>query len=186
MQIQLERRKWIISRLFIPSKIVLYISRPFSKFHSRPPQEGVFIDRINRIDPIKSYNFNVSILFTSVSYKIIAKCGILCPKTLVLAEKQLVRQYISLQRLFAPWRSRNSVRITKSPITGKSFMAFNKVARETYILLFCGCHLSIVNWITNNAIKIVNKHDKSQKLLKDSRTVTYVHGTTIHQEKIYY
>ena len=49
----------------------------------------MFIDRIHRIDPTKTYNFNPPILFTFASHKIIAKFGILCPTTLLLTEKQL-------------------------------------------------------------------------------------------------
>ena len=40
--------------------------------------------------------------------------------------------YISLQRfaMFAPWRSHNPVRITKSPITGKSFIVTARVTKR--------------------------------------------------------
>ena len=51
-----------------------------------------------------------------------AKCGILCPKTLLLIDIQLHAKhfFVDLQ-FFAPWRSHNPLRITNSPITGKSF-----------------------------------------------------------------
>ena len=51
--------------------------------------QGVFIDRIYRINHTETWNFNAPTLVTSVSHKITAKCGILCPKTLLLTEKQL-------------------------------------------------------------------------------------------------
>ena len=51
--------------------------------------QGVFIDRIYRINHTETWNFNALTLVTSVSHKITAKCGILCPKTLLLTEKQL-------------------------------------------------------------------------------------------------
>ena len=89
MYVQLERLKWVrIPRSFIP-KLVLYISRPFSKFTVDLSQESVFIDRFHRIDPTKTYNFFAPTLVTSASHKITAKCCILCPKTLLLPEKQL-------------------------------------------------------------------------------------------------
>ena len=49
----------------------------------------MFIDRIYRINHTETWNFNAPTLVTSVSHKITAKCGILCPKTLLLTEKQL-------------------------------------------------------------------------------------------------
>ena len=49
----------------------------------------MFIDRIFRINHTETWNFNTPTLVTSVSHKITAKCGILCPKTLLLTEKQL-------------------------------------------------------------------------------------------------
>ena len=73
----------------IVTKLVLYISRPFSKFTVDLSQESVFIDRFHRIDPTKTYNFFAPTLVTSASHKITAKCCILCPKTLLLPEKQL-------------------------------------------------------------------------------------------------
>ena len=36
--------------------------------------------------------------------------------------------------MFAPWRSHNPVRITKSPITGKSFIAVVQIIAEDFIL----------------------------------------------------
>ena len=51
--------------------------------------QGVFFDRIYRINHTETWNFNAPTLVTSVSHKITAKCGILCPKTLLLTEKQL-------------------------------------------------------------------------------------------------
>ena len=75
------------SRSFMP-KLVLYISRPFSKFTVDLSQESVLIDRFHRIDPTKTYNLFAPTLVTSASHKITAKCCILCPKTLLLPEKQ--------------------------------------------------------------------------------------------------
>ena len=80
--------KGLIPRSFIP-KLVLYISRPISKFTVDLSQELVFIDRFHRIVPTKTYNFFAPTLVTSSSHKITAKCCILCPKTLLLPEKQL-------------------------------------------------------------------------------------------------
>ena len=51
--------------------------------------QGVFIDRIYRINRTETWNFNAPILVSSVSLKSTAKCGILCPKTPLLTEKQL-------------------------------------------------------------------------------------------------
>ena len=51
--------------------------------------QGVFIDTIYRINHPETWNFNPPTLVTSVSHKITAKCGILCPKTPLLTEKQL-------------------------------------------------------------------------------------------------
>ena len=100
-----------------------YIFRDHSVNFSLPSEKGMFIDRIHRIDPTKTYNFNAPILFTSASHKIIAKCGILCRKTLLSMENNST-SYISLYLLamIALWRSHIPVRITKSPITGKSFV----------------------------------------------------------------
>ena len=56
---------------------------------SDPPYAPLFIDRFHRIDPTKTYNFFAPILVTSASHKITAKCYVLCPKTLLLKEKQL-------------------------------------------------------------------------------------------------
>ena len=49
----------------------------------------MFIDRIYHINHTETWNFNAPTLVTSVSHKITAKCGILCPKTLLLTQKQL-------------------------------------------------------------------------------------------------
>ena len=51
--------------------------------------QGVFINRIYRISHPETWNFKAPTLVTSVPHKITAKCGILCPKTLLLTEKQL-------------------------------------------------------------------------------------------------
>ena len=51
--------------------------------------QRVFIDSIYRINRTETWNFNAPTLVTSVSFKITAKFGILCPKTLLLTEKQL-------------------------------------------------------------------------------------------------
>lgn len=68
-------------------------------------------------------------------------------------------------------------------------MALKKVIRETYVLSFCVA-VGYQPLIMYNATKIIKEHDKvgnkSQKLLKDNRTVTYVHETTIHQERLHY
>ena len=47
------------------------------------------MDRFHSIDPTKTYNFKAPTLVTSASHKMTAKCGILCPKTQLLTEKQL-------------------------------------------------------------------------------------------------
>ena len=57
-------------------------------------KQGVFIDRFHRIT--KTYNFKAPTLVTSASHKITAKCGILCPKTLLLTEKQLHTRHFSV------------------------------------------------------------------------------------------
>ena len=51
--------------------------------------QGAFIDRIYRINHTETSHFNAPTLVTSVSHKIAAKGGILCPKTPLLTEKQL-------------------------------------------------------------------------------------------------
>ena len=73
----------------------------------------MFIDRIYRINHTETWNFNAPTLVTSVSHKIMAKCGILCPETLLLTEKQLhAIQFFLRLAMFAPWRSQNPVRKT--------------------------------------------------------------------------
>ena len=59
------------------------------KFHPQPHSRSVYIDRIYRINRTETWNFNAPILVSSVSLKSTAKCGILCPKTPLLTEKQL-------------------------------------------------------------------------------------------------
>ena len=49
----------------------------------------MFIGRIYRINHTETWHLNVLTLVTCVSHKITEKCGILCPKTLLLTEKQL-------------------------------------------------------------------------------------------------
>ena len=49
----------------------------------------MFIDRIYHINHTETWNFKAPTWVTSVSHKIMAKCGILWPKTLLLTEKQL-------------------------------------------------------------------------------------------------
>ena len=66
-----------------------YIFRDHSVNFTVDLTQGVFIDRFHSIDPTKTYNFKAPTLVTSASHKITAKCGILCPKTLLLTEKQL-------------------------------------------------------------------------------------------------
>ena len=81
-------------------KFALYISRPFLHVDhcvnsvninfTLNLTQGVFIDRIYRINNhTETWNFNAPTLVTSVSHKIKAKCDILCPKTLLLTEKEL-------------------------------------------------------------------------------------------------
>ena len=80
-------------------KFALYISRPFLHVDHCVTSvninftlnltQGVFIDRIYSINHTETWNFNAPTLVTSVSHKIMAKCGILCPETLLLTEKQL-------------------------------------------------------------------------------------------------
>ena len=63
----------------------------------------MFIDRIYRINHTETCNFNAPTLVTSVSHKITAKCGILCPKTLLLTKKQLhAIQFFVATRNFCP------------------------------------------------------------------------------------
>ena len=77
-----------IPRSFIP-KLVLLIFRDHSVNFTVDLTHGVFIDRFHSTDPTKTYNFKAPTLVTSASHKIRPKCGILCPKTLLLMEKQL-------------------------------------------------------------------------------------------------
>ena len=80
-------------------KFALYISRPFlhvdhcvnsvNKNFTLNLTQGVFIDRNYRINHTETWNFNAPTLVTSVSHNITTKCGILCPKTPLLTEKQL-------------------------------------------------------------------------------------------------
>ena len=51
--------------------------------------QGVVIYRFHRIDPTKTYNIKAPTLVTTASHKITPKYSILCPKTLLLTEKQL-------------------------------------------------------------------------------------------------
>ena len=67
----------------------IYIFRDHSVNFTVDLTQGVFIDRFHSIDPTKTDNFKAPTLATSASHKITAKCGILCPKTLLLTEKQL-------------------------------------------------------------------------------------------------
>ena len=93
-----KKLKWANPPTCIP-KFALYISRPFLHVDhcvnsvninfTLNLTQGVFIDRIYRINHTETWNFNAPTLVTSVSHKITAKCGILCPKTLLLTEKQL-------------------------------------------------------------------------------------------------
>ena len=62
-------------------------TREFHRFLHE--DELVFIGRVYRIDPTKTYIFNAPTLVSSASHKITAKCGILCLKTAFLTEKQL-------------------------------------------------------------------------------------------------
>ena len=123
--LQLESFKWVrIPRSFTP-KLVL-ISRDHSvNFTVDLSQEALFIYRFHPLIPQK-LTISAPTLVTSASHKITAKCGILCPKTLLSTEKQLHAIHFFVAtcnvRIFAPWRSHNPVRITKSPITGKSFV----------------------------------------------------------------
>ena len=88
-------------------------------------QEGVFIDRVHRIDPTKTYNFNGPALVSSAADKITAKCGILCPKTLLfLTEKQLHAIHFFAATCNVPPPDDPIILcacITKTSITGKSF-----------------------------------------------------------------
>ena len=93
-----KKLKWANPPTCIP-KFALYISSPFLHVDhcvnsvninfSLNLKQGVFIGRIYRINHTETWNFNALTLVTSVSHKITAKCGILCPKTLLLTEKQL-------------------------------------------------------------------------------------------------
>ena len=90
------------------------ISRPWVvNFTVDLSQEAVFIDRVHRIDPTKTYNFNGPTLVSSAADKITAKCGILCPKTLLfLPEKQLHAIHFFAAPCNIPlWLSHNPVRM---------------------------------------------------------------------------
>ena len=119
MLLQLECSKWVrIPRSFI-SNLVL-ISRDHSvHFTVNLSQEGVFFIALIP----RKLTINAPTLVTSAYHKITAKCGILCPKTLLSTEKQLhaIHFFVATCNV-PPWRSHNPVRITKSPITGKSFI----------------------------------------------------------------
>ena len=91
----LQRRRFLLLRSklqFIP-KFALYISRPFLHVDhcvnsvninfTLNLTQGVFIDRIYRINRTETSNFNAPTLVTNTSHKTTAKCGILCTKTLL-------------------------------------------------------------------------------------------------------
>ena len=72
---------------------------------------------------------------TSVSHKITAKCGILCPKTLPLTEKQLhaIHFFLATRNVCPPGDPIIMCAKQGSPITGKSF-----------IFHYCDSHFHIV------------------------------------------
>ena len=76
-----------------------------------------------RINHTETWNFNAPTLVTSVSHKITAKCGILCPKTLLLTEKQLHAHTFlcSDSQCLPPGDPRILCPKHGYPITGKSF-----------------------------------------------------------------
>ena len=84
-------------------------------------QQGVFIDRIYRINHTETWNFNAPTLVTSVSHNITAKCGILCPKTPLLTEKRHTFLCSNSQCL-PPGDPRILCAKHWSPIAGKSFI----------------------------------------------------------------
>ena len=86
--------------------------------------QGVFIDRIHRINHTETWNFNASTLVTSVSHKTTAKCDILCPKTLLLTEKQLhaIQFFVVTSNVCPPGDPKILCAKHDYPITGKSFI----------------------------------------------------------------
>ena len=107
--------------LFIP-KLVLYISRPCSKFHSQPfrKKECLSIEFIASIpqELIISTHQHQSRPLLIKSWQ---NAAFYVQRICFLTEKQLHAIHCNLQCL-SPWLSHNPVRITKSPITGKSFI----------------------------------------------------------------
>ena len=61
-----------------------------------------FHTRIYRINHTETWNFNAPTVVTSVSHKITAKCGILCPKTLLLSKRQHAIHFIVATRNVCP------------------------------------------------------------------------------------
>ena len=96
----------------------------------------MFIDRFHRIDPTKTYNFFAPTLVTSSSHKITAKCCILCPKTLLLPEKQLhaIHFFVATRNCLPPGDPRILCAKQGYPITGKSFIVLP--TRETSFFCF--------------------------------------------------
>jgi len=114
----------------------------------------VFIDRVHPIDPTKTYNFNGPTLVSSAADKITAKCGILCPNTLLFSTEKQLHAIHFLSATFAPWRSQNPVRMhKKSPITGKSFFFGHE-----YLMLTA----AIVSWHWLYGKRYLNMNQNSQ------------------------
>ena len=128
-----KKLKWANPPTCIP-KFALYISRPFLHVDhcvnsvninfTLNLTQGVFIDRIYRINHTETWNFNALTLVTSVSHKITAKCGILCPKTLLLTEKQFhaIQFFCSDSQCLPPGDPKILCAKREYPITGKSFI----------------------------------------------------------------
>ena len=103
---------------YMYTKFVLYISRTFLHVDhcvnsvninfTLNLTKGKFIDRIYRINYTETWNFHAPTLVTSVSHKIMAKCG---QKTLILTEKELHAMHFFVA-MFVPWWSQNPVRKT--------------------------------------------------------------------------
>ena len=142
--LKIKKLKWANPPTCIP-KFELYISRPFLHVDhcvnsvnvnfTLNLTRGVFIDRIYRINHTETWNFNGLTLVTSVSHKITAKCVILCPKTLLLTEKQLhAIQFFVATRNVCPLAIPNSCAQNMSIrlLENHSFDPLNPSSLSTY------------------------------------------------------
>ena len=151
--------KWANPPTCIP-KFVLYILRPFLHVDhfvnsagvninfTLNLTQGVFIDRIYCINHTETWNFNAPTLVTFVSHKIAAKCGILCPKTPLLTEKQLNAIHFFVKtRNVCPLAIPQSCAKHGYPITGKSFIVRNRTIVE-YQMAWHVSNMNVIgSWI---------------------------------------